>query len=171
MIASGIVLEGSRPPKSSKNVRFLKVFIGFLHFRFVRLCWLWGLILGASWLPLGALVAAFWVQVGVLGRPLPPKSASLGAFRRPSWPPGGSWGLQVGVLGRLGLQVGFLSQLWASKLASKVGFWPPSWPLGELLASKLASWASFWRPSWALGLALGLQVGVLGRLDEQAFRI
>ena len=126
----------------------------FFAFPLFRVCWLSGFIFGASWLLLVALFAAFWLQVGVLGRPLPPKSASWESFRRPSWASGGSWGVQVGFLGRLGVQVGLLARILTSKLASWASFWPPSWPPGPafglkvgllvwLWASKLACWAAF----------------------------
>ena len=65
-------------------------------------------------------------------------------------PFGGPFGLQVRLLGGLGASKLASLAAWASKLASWVGFSPPSWPsfsdfglqvglLGELLASKLAS--------------------------------
>ena len=81
-----------------------------------------GLHFGSFWLPLKRLFAPFSLQVGVLGHLLPPKSASWGGVRSPSWLPGGPLGVQVGLLVRLDLRGALLGQLWASKLASKVGF-------------------------------------------------
>merc|ERR1712139_584889 len=102
----------------------------FLAFPFFRLCWLSGLIFGGSWLPLGTLFTAFWLQVGVLGRLLPPKSASWGGFRPPSWHPGGLGASKLASLAA-----------WASKLASWTSLGPPSWT-----------------PEPALGLQVGLLV-------------
>ena len=138
-----------------------------MHFRFVRFCWLSGFIFGASWLPLGTLFLAFWIQVGVLGRPLLPKSASWETFQPPSWPPGGAWGLQLGLLGGPCPSKLVSLAAWASNLASRVSFGPPSWPprsdfglqvrlLGQLWAFNLTSRGRFWPPIWLLGLAFRL---------------
>ena len=132
--------DPQNPLKTMVFLRCLKVFCISALFAYVG-SW-------ASFLePLGSLWDAF-------SRHVRSKFASWAAFCFQSRPPGGPFGLQVGVLGGL----------WAS--------WSPSWPpesalglqlgvLGRILTSKLASWASFGPPTWPPGPAFGLQVGIL----------
>ena len=121
-MVSGVVLEGPRPLKSLKNLDFLYVFSMFFAFPLCSLMLALGLYFRSFWLHLKRLFARFSLQVGVLGHLLPPKSASWGGFRSPSWRPGGPLGVQVGLLVRLDLRGALLGQLWASKLNAKVGF-------------------------------------------------
>ena len=92
--------------------------------------------------PLGSLWEPFSLHFGS-------KLGSWAVLRLPSRPPGGPFGLQVGVLE--GLEASKLASLaaWASKLASWVSFAPPSWP-------RVGSWP----PNCLPGPAFGSQVGI-----------
>ena len=153
-MVSGVVLVGPRPLKSLKKHGFSLVFHGFLHFRFVRLCWLSGFILGAF----GSLCNAFSLHFRS-------KLASWATFCLQSRPPGGAFGLQVGVLGDLWASKLASLFAWISEVPSWVSFGRPSWPprsdfdlqvglLSSLLASKLASWSGFGPPRWRPGPSL-----------------